>query len=473
MKSEVRPIDFVTKDYEGFRQLMIDLIPQYTPEWTDTSQSDFGIVLVELLANGLDILSYYQDKAFNENFLDTARTRKAIISLCRLLGYELSLQIPAVHKILFTKDAEYLDDAITINRGTQLSTNTTLGSPVIFELNEAVTIPAGVSQAFGYATQGTTVGEDVIGVTSGVPDEKFSLSYPDALVDTLVIMTNENGVLKKWTKVRDFLSSLPADMDYITRTDEYNNTTIQFGNGTSGLIPPKDSLVVATYRVGGGTIGNVGINTITEFTTSDIAGVSLTNPEIPYQYGEDVEDIEHAKLVAPKYYRSTEKAVTCKDFEDIALAQTGVSKACAVETFNAHGDLNIFIVPTYYDTVPTQLRDSIISAFNGVKIVNINPIILDPVYKDFSIEVNVIAYSNYLNSEIKAKVESMLLDAFAKGYIEFGEDIYVASIYKEIMSIEGIRNASIAKPLTDIVVADAEIARLTGVVVTVQGGADA
>ena len=43
---KIRPIDYVTKDYEGFRQLMIDLIPKYAPEWTDMSQSDFGIVII-------------------------------------------------------------------------------------------------------------------------------------------------------------------------------------------------------------------------------------------------------------------------------------------------------------------------------------------------------------------------------------------------------------------------------------------
>ena len=108
-----RSLDYVTKDYEGYRQLMLDLIPQYAPEWTDTSQSDFGVVLIELLANGLDILSYYQDKNFNESFLATAKTRKAVINLCKMLGYELAHQTPAVHKIEFTKEESFIDDIIT------------------------------------------------------------------------------------------------------------------------------------------------------------------------------------------------------------------------------------------------------------------------------------------------------------------------------------------------------------------------
>lgn len=56
MKKPLKYVDYITKDYEGFRKLMIDLIPSKTPEWTDTSQSDFGIVILELLAHGLDVL---------------------------------------------------------------------------------------------------------------------------------------------------------------------------------------------------------------------------------------------------------------------------------------------------------------------------------------------------------------------------------------------------------------------------------
>ena len=472
MKKEARPIDFITKDYEGFRQLMVDLIPRYAPEWTDTSESDFGIVLIELLANGLDILSYYQDKAFNENFLDTAMTRKAVIRLCRLLGYELSPQRPAIHKIVFTKDEEYLNDPITINKGTKVSTNSKLGSPVVFELNETINIPSGTASAEGYVTQGTTVTGDILGVSTGLVSEKFRLSYPDALVDTLVVMTNENGVLKKWERVRDFLSSTQYDLDYITTTDEYNSITVEFGNGTSGMLIPANAIVTADYRIGGGKIGNVGLNTITEFAVSSVAGVKLTNPEPPYQYGEDVETIEHAKIVAPRYYRSTEKAVTAQDFQDLILTYNGVTKVKAIETFNAQGDLNIYVVPTDYDTVPQQLREEILEKINQVRVININPVILDPVYHDFEIKVNVITYSNYKNEDIKIKVEEKLADTFHKKYMEFGEEVYVASIYKEIMSIEGIRNASIVTPVDDITVADNEVARLTGLTVTVQGGVD-
>ena len=64
-------IDYLTKDYAGFRQAMLDQIPLRLPAWKDRSESDFGVVLIELFAYVADILSYYQDRVANEAYLAT------------------------------------------------------------------------------------------------------------------------------------------------------------------------------------------------------------------------------------------------------------------------------------------------------------------------------------------------------------------------------------------------------------------
>ena len=61
-------IDYLTKDYAGFRQGMLNQIPLLMPQWTDRSEADFGVVLIELMAYVADILSYYQDRVANEAF---------------------------------------------------------------------------------------------------------------------------------------------------------------------------------------------------------------------------------------------------------------------------------------------------------------------------------------------------------------------------------------------------------------------
>jgi hypothetical protein len=82
-------IDYLTKDYAGFRQGMLNQIPLLLPEWTDRSEADFGVVLIELFAYVADILSYYQDRVANEAYLRTATQRRSVAELLRLIGYQI------------------------------------------------------------------------------------------------------------------------------------------------------------------------------------------------------------------------------------------------------------------------------------------------------------------------------------------------------------------------------------------------
>jgi hypothetical protein len=88
-------IDYLSRDFSSFRKALVDLIPAKLPEWTDRSEADFGVVLIELFAYMGDILSYYQDRLANESFLNTARERRSVIDHLRLIGYEPQSAAPA------------------------------------------------------------------------------------------------------------------------------------------------------------------------------------------------------------------------------------------------------------------------------------------------------------------------------------------------------------------------------------------
>ena len=486
MKKTLKYVDYITKDYEGFRKLMIDLIPSKAPEWTDTSQSDLGIVILELLAHGLDILSYYQDKEFNEAFLRTARTRKAIIQHCRGLGYELKQQVPSRYKLTIKKSEEYLEDEIIIPYGTKIGTDPNLGSPVIFETDDDLVIGAGETVGYVEVTHGETVAKDVLGVGDDSENQKFKLSNPDVLIDTLTVITylrvNDGGNIQigssQWTRVKDFLSSTPEDRHFIVETDEFNNTYIQFGNGRSGMTVPSDYNVQCSYRVGGGFIGNVGLNTINTFLTMDVPGIiSISNAEEALQLGEDSEEIEHARMSAPKLYRTQKRAITAQDFEDLASTYDGIAKAKVVESFNQQNEVFIYVAPKGFKPLQEELKTGLLNYLNEVKLIHDKPVIYDATYMEFSIDVSVTAYSNYVNSQVKGAVEAQLLEAFALENMDFNEDVLIANIYREVLSVEGVRNIVINTPSTDLTTYDSvgskpRLAKLTQVTVAVTGGVD-
>jgi hypothetical protein len=83
------PIDYVVKDYESFRRLMLDRLALVAPEWTERNPADLGIALVELVAYVADYLSYEQDAVATEAYLGTARRRVSIRRHATLLDYPM------------------------------------------------------------------------------------------------------------------------------------------------------------------------------------------------------------------------------------------------------------------------------------------------------------------------------------------------------------------------------------------------
>ena len=82
-------IDYLAKDYQSFRQLMLDRLSATLPDWPERHAPDLGIAIVEALAYVADYLSYYQDGVATEAYLGTARRRISIRRHARLLDYIL------------------------------------------------------------------------------------------------------------------------------------------------------------------------------------------------------------------------------------------------------------------------------------------------------------------------------------------------------------------------------------------------
>jgi predicted phage baseplate assembly protein len=82
-------ISYLAKDYESFRQLILDRLALIMPGWRERHVPDLAITLVELLAYVGDELSYFQDAVGTEAYLDTARRRISVRRHVRLVDYRM------------------------------------------------------------------------------------------------------------------------------------------------------------------------------------------------------------------------------------------------------------------------------------------------------------------------------------------------------------------------------------------------
>ena len=81
------PTDYLTRDFTGFRRLMLDRMSATMPGWTERNPADLGVTLVEVLADAADKASWFQDAVGTEAFFARTRWRQSLTRHARLLGY--------------------------------------------------------------------------------------------------------------------------------------------------------------------------------------------------------------------------------------------------------------------------------------------------------------------------------------------------------------------------------------------------
>jgi hypothetical protein len=88
-KTKEPEINYLARDYAGFRQSILDRLALIMPEWKERHVPDIGVALVEVMAYVGDHLSYYQDAVATEAYLNTARKRISVRRHGRLVDYRM------------------------------------------------------------------------------------------------------------------------------------------------------------------------------------------------------------------------------------------------------------------------------------------------------------------------------------------------------------------------------------------------
>ena len=87
-----RDVNYINKDFSQFREQLINYSQTYFPNtYTDFSATSPGMMFMEQTAYVGDVLSFYLDNQFQENFLQYARQSNNIYDLAYMFGYKPKL----------------------------------------------------------------------------------------------------------------------------------------------------------------------------------------------------------------------------------------------------------------------------------------------------------------------------------------------------------------------------------------------
>lgn len=478
-------IDYLTRDYDGFRRALIDLIPAKMPEWTDRSEGDFGLALIELFAYMADILSYYQDRVANEAFLSTAQERRSVIEHLKLIGYEMAPAAAASARLSVVV-ANNVNGVVEVRKGDQFATPSSKErKSVTFEYTEEKPLLLNLSAAThdsalkpdltplkGFkeianaipVREGRSITSEVIGVSTGQPNQRFRLAQPRLLRNSLVITVatptptppwrlrrhqvygrraftpEQLAALEQQERISPTLAfSRHPDPDYTIETDENEVTTVIFGDGQYGQIPATGLRILASYRVGGGVVGNIAagqIKGIARAPQLQLLGAKVVN-RLPASGGAERETIEQAVKFAPSVFASMQRAVTAEDYTALARLFPGVSKARAEKT--NWNTIRLYVAPTGSGEEPSDiLKQDLKAYFEDKRMITTVVEIENPDYVPVKIEVAVGALHYFVKEKVQADAERAVRQLLDFEKVDFKQVLHLSKIYELLEGLDGV-----------------------------------
>jgi len=444
-------IDYTSKDWYGFVYSMLQYAGIAFPNWDTTSEGDMGVMLIELFAYALDILSYYGDRLTQECYLPTATQRLSILNIAQLLGYTASNGSPATGSVTFQTVNPGV--ATVVPAGTQVGTAflATVNAPVIYETDADLTVPPDGGTATITVTQGITYTMTTLGTSQGVAGMIYQIPQPGVEDGSVTVYVSSTYAPSLWSQVDFLVDAGPDDLAYSVYTDENGITNVQFGDGTNGVIPGLGLTIYASYTIGAGSAGNqpqgvvgVMLTPISGVFIPLAPGSTTTYQSTAMGGGSDPETNDQIRANAPQAYATQYRAVSTQDFANLALNVPGVLESSAVA--NHSTSVTLYLLGPNYLAPTSGLTDNVLNYFNGKMLAGVTLTVGDPAIipvdvgtEQFPFTVNVM--DNYSQATVVANIQAALAILLSPPNTTFGQYLTVSSIYNAIMSVPGVSYA--------------------------------
>lgn len=151
------------------------------------------------------------------------------------------------------------------------------------------------------------------------------------------------GETAPWTAVANLLGSGSTGRRFMVETEHDGRARLRFGDDRHGLRPNEGDRFTARYRVGNGSAGNVGAESLAHVLIDpqvyaahaplaampDASRVTMVRNPLAATGGTEPEDVEVVRRDAPEAFRTQERAVTAADYAEAAERHGEVQRATA------------------------------------------------------------------------------------------------------------------------------------------------
>lgn len=258
------------------------------------------------------------------------------------------------------------------------------------------------------------------------------------------------GVL--WTAVADFADSAPDDRYYRIVTAADQTTTVLFGDGRTGAVPPAGAGLEVTYRIGRGSAGNTAAGRLSRVKRAHPLLDHVTN-QTPVAGGTEPSRPDEVRSQATRWIRTFDRAVSIADLADLALTMPGIARASARWDTQQGA---VLVVATAEGDPPHPL--SAVRAFlDARRDTGIRLTLSGPVPHDVDVSVVIDADQAWLPESVSAAVRAALATRFDFPAEDLGAPVYLSEVYALLEGLPGVLSVRVTRfaSLGGVGVADA------------------
>lgn len=280
----------------------------------------------------------------------------------------------------------------------------------------------------------------------------MNYSATDAL--PVITLSGTSGVTATiWNPLPDLLESDATDAVFVVEVEYTGAATLRFGDGTSGMAPDSGTVFTADYRIGNGTAGNVGANSIIYIGSTDaqIASAHCTNP-LPAVGGVNPETNDQIRRRAPQAFLTQERAITMADYESFADANPQVEQSVAsLRWTGSWYTVFIAVEPQNGGNLSSALQKSVQSYVNQYRLAGQDVQLDSPDYVSLQITLQVCVDPSYFQLDVQQALMqvlgSQMLPNGQKGYFypenfTFGQTVYLSPIYAAALAVPGVMSVT-------------------------------
>jgi hypothetical protein len=193
-----------------------------------------------------------------------------------------------------------------------------------------------VNANVGAATGGGPVSELLGSGAAATPNQTFKLkqsplTYTQAPTSTgsaSSLQVQVNGAA--WALVPTLYNQPPTAQVFTVANPSSGGAQVIFGDGVEGsTVPTGQNNIIANYRVGTGSAGNVGAGAISTLVDRPVGVSGVTNP-MPATGGQDPQTVAGIQANAPLSVITLGRAVSITDYQIFAATFPGIAKATAL-----------------------------------------------------------------------------------------------------------------------------------------------